>query len=328
MTARSTLMGCAVTWFVLATGVRGAPEDQKIAWSGKDIADQAVDVPVAGKVSVLVFAMADQDRSKQAMSRVQGELADVKDAQLIAVVSGDDAAIEAPKLAKDTAWPGATVADTAYKLSGMASVHVWPTVVILDAQGKVVGHIGGLPSTLARDLRAYVDFSTGRINAEQLKAAMADEAYVASHTKQAAARHVEVAHRLIDRQQYEQARRELVRALELSADDSAAQLTLVQLDILQGKADEAIKRLNGIGEAGVAAWRLQILRGHALLVLEQYDQAKAALIEAVKLNPQPAEAYYLLGRCYEEAEQFKEAADAFRAAYEYAAKHNGNSLER
>lgn len=298
-----------------------AADEATLEYAGEDIAGKAVAVPAESTVTVLVFAMADQSRSQQAMSRVQTELASVKDVQMVAVVSGADAEPGARALAKDAAWPGAMLADKAYKLSGAASVHVWPTVVVVDDGGTIVGHVAGLPSSLARDLRAYVDFAAGRLDADQLKAALEDEKYVASTQKQAAARHVEVAHRLIDRQQYGEARRELQRALELSPDDASAKLGLIRVAILQGHAADAVKMLNELGEVKIAAWRVQTLRGRALLDLGQHDEAQAALLEAVKLNPQPSEAYYLLGRSYEQSEQWQKAADAYRSAYEYATEN-------
>jgi len=296
-------------------------ETPKVEWTGPSITGDDVAIPEKGRVTVMVFAMADQSRSLKAMKLVQGELASTEGVQLLAAVSGDDAASEAADVAKAAAWPGATIADASYELSGASGVHVWPTVVVVDSGGRIVGHIGGLPASMTKDLKAYVDFAAGRIDREALGEALKSQEYVTSSQQQAAARHLEVAHRLIDRQQYGQARRELERALELAPEDPSLHLEMARVAILQGNAADAIKRLDQIDEKKVAPWRLQTLRGRALLALDQIDDARKVLSQAVKLNPAPGEAYYLFGLTHEKAGDWQKAAEAYRMAYEHAVEN-------
>ena len=53
------------------------------------------------------------------------------------------------------------------------------------------------------------------------------------------------------------------------------------------------------------------------------DQAIAYLQEAQKLNPNPAEAQYDLGRAYQQKGDHQQAAAAFRAAFEATATGRG-----
>jgi tetratricopeptide (TPR) repeat protein len=295
------------------------PATPMLQWTGPTISHGDVAVPAVNKITVLLFAMADQDRTVKAMQEVQTELAADKDVQVIAVVSGEQADTDAPQVVKAGAWPYAMVADSTYQLSGAAAVHVWPTVIIVDAAGNIVGHIAGLPASLAKDLRAYLDFAAGHIDHDALDKALESQRYVASNDQQAAARHVEVANRLIQRQQYDQAQRELQRAAELAPDDPNVKLATARVLILKSQPADALKQLDAVDATKVAQWRLQTLRGEAMLEMGQVPEALKILTEAVKLNPDPSEAYYDLGRAYEQSGDWKQAADAYRAAYEHLA---------
>ncbi len=79
---------------------------------------------------------------------------------------------------------------------------------------------------------------------------------------------------------------------------------------------EALALLDALGAEDAPAWRGQTLRGRALVDLQRYDKARGALNTALEINPDPAEAYYYLGRVHEHFEEWALASVAYRNAYE------------
>jgi Flp pilus assembly protein TadD len=52
------------------------------------------------------------------------------------------------------------------------------------------------------------------------------------------------------------------------------------------------------------------------VALKQWDSAATVLARAVRLNPEPGEAYYALGLLHEQRGDWTAAAKAFRCAFE------------
>jgi Flp pilus assembly protein TadD len=91
----------------------------------------------------------------------------------------------------------------------------------------------------------------------------------------------------------------------------------------QGDAKGAMTLIDGLDQATVAPWQLNLLRGKAALVQGQVDQAIVYLQGALKLNPNPAEVQYELGKAYQQKGDHQQAAAAFRAAFEATATGRG-----
>ena len=313
-------MNTAITAVLLAAacGLAVDVAPRTIEWSAKSIQGADIAVPRADHISVVIFAMADQQRSAQAIQQTQRVLAERKDVQSILVVSGEEAAFKAQRLQQTTGWTAPIVGDPTYAASGKMQVHVWPTVVVVDAAGLVAGQIAGLPASLAKDLDAYVRFAAKQIDREQLDAALRGHDVAADTPQQAAHRHLQVAQRLMELQQFDQAREQLQQGLTLVADDPLLLLEMARVDVLTGQAAAAIARLSALSPDAVPAWRMNALRGRALAMLGQWDQARAALVEGLKLNPEPAETYYFLGRACEQAGDWPAAAKAYRQSFEHS----------
>jgi len=69
----------------------------------------------------------------------------------------------------------------------------------------------------------------------------------------------------------------------------------------------------------VPPWQVPLLRGRALMALGEWEQAAKVLPEAMKLNPDPTEAHYLLGLVYEHEKNYADAAGEYRKAFESTA---------
>jgi len=289
-----------------------------IAWQANATDGSAFAVPNKDAVTVLAFVMSDQDRSDRALKAVHDLAATRKAMQVVAIVSGKDAQRHAEKLAAAEHWPHPVVADPDYEASGKLHVRVWPTTVIVDSQGKQTGRIAGLPTSLAKQLDAYVKRAAGDLDDKGLEHALNNNEVIASTDDDAATRHREVARRLINVLQLDEARKQIDEGLKLKPGDARLLLLAARLDVLTDKPGDAIKRLDTIKVDALPAWQTQALRGRALVQLEQWDNAEKALSEGLKLNPDPSETWYFLGRVYEATKRPEKASHAYRRAFETA----------
>ncbi len=87
--------------------------------------------------------------------------------------------------------------------------------------------------------------------------------------------------------------------------------------MLTGDPAAAIKRLDALEDRPIISRQIKTVRGWALLTMNEPAAAQEVLTEAVKLNPDPAEAFYLLGRCHEHDGDWPQAAEAYRRAFEH-----------
>ena len=147
---------------VSADEVNADERSKSINWSGKDASGAAVSIPTKDKVTLLAFVRGDQPQSKSALEQIRAAISSKPDIgshlQVLGIFSGEEAQAGARSLADaTTGWP--VVIDDDFKLSGVAEVHVWPTVVIVRPNGVQAAHLAGISSTFAADVGSYVEFA-------------------------------------------------------------------------------------------------------------------------------------------------------------------------
>lgn len=283
-------------------------------WRAQTLTGQVVEVPAA-QPTVLLFLRPGQKQSAEALAELRLLVGTSTDLQLLAVVSGTDAPMRAQQAVKEMKidWP--MVADTDFAAAGAFDVHVWPTTVAVGTDGKVVAHIASTPSSYRKDLQAYLDRLRGRIDDAALQQRLNQTGIVADSPQQMAARHLKVAQQMAPRHG-DLAKAELAKAIALEPTDPALQLAIADLLSQLGEAAQALTVLDKIPADAAPPWRPALIRGRCLLLQKQTTQAAEQLTLATRLNPRPAEAWYLLGRIAQDAGQMDQAAQAYRKAYE------------
>ena len=121
-TIRSFVLGLAVCGMALPPVGRAADPSPAINWTAKTAAGAEVKVPAADKPTVLLFIRAEQPQSHQALKQA-ATILEGKAAQVLVVLSGQEAAAQAKALADSAKSPWPMVADTDYAASGKMSVH-------------------------------------------------------------------------------------------------------------------------------------------------------------------------------------------------------------
>ena len=297
------------------------PATQK--WETRDTKGRGVAVP-AGNTTVLLFLRPGQGQSADAMKLIGPMLKDRKDVQVVGVVSGDDAATGAAELEKSGfAYP--IVADAAYDASGRFSVRVWPTVVVVGSKGEEPVRLPGLPVSLANDLAAHLDFAAGKLDKAGLAKALANREVVTDSEDEKAARHAEVAQRMAVQGLSTQAAAEVARALELKPKSGKLIGSLARTTLILGDVKSAESLLAKLNANELPPNEMNLLKGWAAIQGDRWAEAKQFLLEATKLNPDPAEALYLLGRVYEHEGDAAKAAEAYRKAFERTEEGKGMS---
>ena len=165
-------------------------------------------------------------------------------------------------------------------------------------------------------LDSYLDFATGKIDRETLNRRISASQVIEDDPHQMARRHLEVAERQLAKGFLPAARQELERGLRQDPKNADLQIADVNLTILEGNPAQALERIDKIDAASMPSWKLDTVRGRALVALKQWDAAAAVLEKAVRLNPEPGEVWYALGQMHEAKGQWQQAAQAYRAAFE------------
>ena len=298
----------------LAAAEPAAPAAPKRELSATDIDGNPVQVPHAEKPTLLVFFMADQPQSQKEAEEITAAVGAHPEVQVVTLVSGQQA--EASAKALKGKLPGAVVLDKDYALAGKMSVNAWPTTLLIQPDGQELAHLAGFAKSFARDLEAYLDFSAGKIDRETLAHRLAGTQVIEDDPHQMARRHLEMAERQLAKGFLSAARLELERGLRLDPKNAGLQLADANLTLLQGDAAQALALLDKIDAASVPPWKVDTVRGRILVATKQWEAAATVLEKAVRLNPEPGEAWYALGLMHEAKGQWQQAAQAYRSAFE------------
>ena len=86
-----------------------------------------------------------------------------------------------------------------------------------------------------------------------------------------------------------------------------------------GNAAAADAIVAKLGDGAAPPAEVNLLKGWSAIRGQHWDDAQKYLTEAVKLNPQPSEACYLLGLVYQQQNDAAKAAENFRKAFEHTA---------
>lgn len=298
----------------LAAAEPAAPATPKRELSAIDIDGKPVHVPQAEKPTLLVFFMADQPQSQKEAEEITAAVGAHPEVQVVTLVSGQQA--EASAKALKGKLPGAVVLDKDYALAGKMSVRAWPTTLLILPDGQELAHLAGMAKSFAKDLDSYLDFATGKIDRETLQRRISAAQVIEDDPQQMARRHLEMAERQLAKGFLAEARQELARGMRLDPKNADLTLANANLTLLAGDATQALALVDKIDPASVPPWKIDTVRGRALVVLKQWDAAASVLEKAVRLNPEPGEAWYALGQMHEAKGEWQKAAQAYRAAFE------------
>ena len=279
----------------------------------RDLSRAVRTVPANGQVTVLLFLRVGHDQSQQILTAAQEALEGLPAAQVLVVLSGAQSAEQVAAFAGETELP--IILDPNFEIVGGFIVRVWPSTIVVLTDGRELTRSTGVPRSYTTDLNAWLAFAAGQIDETVLQQRLASTDAVTDTPEQVAQRHLEVAQRLLDKDLVRQALVELDRGLEVQPNHARLQLAKARALLLLRQPETALALLARMVEPTLEA-RTGVLKGGALVQLGEWDQAIEVLEAAIRLNPDPSEAYYFLGVAYQHKGRSDDAAGAFRSAFE------------
>jgi Flp pilus assembly protein TadD len=115
----------------------------------------------------------------------------------------------------------------------------------------------------------------------------------------------------------DEAKAELAKAIDFKPTDPSVLVAIARVHLVTNDAKSAGAILATLKEGpGVTPAELNTLKGWQALEQNQWEQAKQFLTQATTLNPNPSEAFFLLGRVYDHDKDAAKACDCYRQAFE------------
>ncbi|GEM_PF-4473771 len=288
-------------------------------WTGRDLQDQPREIPTAGRPTVLVFLHPGQKQSDLAVSEVAQDLINAKQLSILGIMSGPaDATLRPAVDALHWAWP--LLSDPAYSLSGDFQVNAWPTTIIFDSQGNLVGRIAGRPLSLRASLAAYVAYASGTLTRAQLEEELTHQQIVQDSADQRAHRHLLLVQQFLASGRVEDAAAQMQQAQDLAPAAEPLRLLMARDLLLLGETTQADAILDTL-DATTQSGELALLRARSAIAAGHWQKAKDHLLQAQTTSSDAtsqAETQYLLGLIYTHDSNYQEAARCFRKAYEAA----------
>ncbi|MBZ0171520.1 MAG: tetratricopeptide repeat protein, partial [Phycisphaerales bacterium] len=271
------------------------------------------------KVVVLVYLSAEQKSSELAAADSSEVFKKFKDTPVRMVhVTAD--VVHKPYFDRLRAEQGVEVPlglDASRKLYGELGLIVFPTTIISDRAGKLAHVISTRGPEYPRVLEAYIRHTLGDIDETELTDRLRARSSEMGSPKSLASRHRSAARLLREKGLIEDARRELVKAMELDPADANIRLDLADIDLSSGANTEALELSLAVLAESPEHRRAKQLAGIAKFRLGEVDEARSMLTEALVLNPEPARVLYYLGRIDEMQGQTREALQRYREAAEH-----------
>jgi tetratricopeptide (TPR) repeat protein len=304
---------------------QAAPEISLATAEGKTITS----ADFKGQIVVLVFGELYHAKSRDACRQLDAVL---KDQRLtgqkiwpVLIVSQRGGTTQPPDETATGPTPATILQDAKREAFGAYRVAALPSVVVLDAQGKVVYAMAGLIPQFADVLRGALMFAAGQLSAEGLEQVLHPQAATQpSEQEVRSGRLAQLARQLARRGMDDLAADKYAEAIQLNPADSVARVGLGQLLLGQHRLAEAEVQFRAVlsaqpesvdGNLGVAF--VQTLRGG-----KELPDAEKIVHTVLARNPSQPRAHYLLGLIQQKRGQNEEAAVSFRKAAELYMEHS------
>jgi len=118
------------------------------------------------------------------------------------------------------------------------------------------------------------------------------------------------------RAEYEQARQQFTKAIELRPDYIMARQALAQLQVARGEFEAALKSAEAILAIDKANVNARLIQSAAYLGEKKFGESRNILDGMLKLNPGSADVVFQLGVVDLVEQRYKDAEDAFRRSYQ------------
>jgi tetratricopeptide (TPR) repeat protein len=271
-----------------------------------------------GKTVVLIYLSAEQRGSERAAvdaSAVLAEL-DLEDIELVFVTADVVYKAYFEKLWKESSLSAPLALDGQRKLYRKLGLIVFPTTLVIDAEGNLSHVISTRGSDYPFVLKNYVLNTSGRLSNDELETVLTAQSFDQGSPKTLASRHRAAARLLSDKGLVKGAEEELLKAIELDPANIYIRLDLADLLLRTDRIEESARLVSEAREADPRNLRALSLAGIVLYSQGQLEEARVLLESSLELNPDPARSHYYLGRVFEDVGDKGAAMVQYRQAAE------------
>lgn len=272
-----------------------------------------------GKVVVLGFVKADQDRSVKtlnALEEVNGILSsDGVTVWGITSQTEDKAAIEGLIDKLSLQYP--ILLDEGQKLYGEYGLFTFPATMIIDQDGNYVYEYASYSSDYTETIVNEVKLLLGLISEEDMEKVTGKTEIARQSPQEAEAeRNLQMAKVLLKRGFGTKALPKLEKALELNPALTEARLMSGEIYLEDEQYEKAKEQFQKVFEVEANSNEARVGIASVYIAEGNLDEAEAQLQKAVTLNPDPTLALYRLGQVYEKKGDAQKAMETYRSALE------------
>jgi len=272
-----------------------------------------------GKVVILCFVKADQDRSIKALNGLTRVYGTLKDSGLavygIANEAGEGSSLQGLKEKLDLGYP--ILIDEGKKMYGTYGLFTFPATAIIDQEGRFVYEYASYSSDFEQTMMDKAKLLLGLITEEEFaKTEEKQEIQELSPEQKEAQRSLQMAKVLLGRGFGSKAMPNLEKAIQLDPSLTEARLLAGRIYIEEEKYPEAREQFEKVLEVNPKSNDARVGIGSVLLAEGNLDGAEEELKKAITLNPDPAMAMFRLGQVYEKKGEVQKAMETYRDALE------------
>lgn len=253
------------------------------------------------KIVVLIYWRTDHKRSSKTLEDGQEIFNKYsgKGVQFLGVVTDSENHDDVHKTVGDLKVAFPILTDAGRQVYGEYGVRVYPSTVVIDAEGNLVYDIPGHAVTYKTTLESYIKYLLKEVNDKELESLLNPHKEVADEATLSAERNYNLALKFTESGLIDQSIDAVKKSVQARPDMVKALILLGFLYLEDREADLALEAFNKALKVNPASNDAKTGVGGALIMKNDPDGAIAVLSEAVIANPYPQKAYYELGRAYE-----------------------------
>jgi peroxiredoxin/predicted negative regulator of RcsB-dependent stress response len=316
----SPLTPYGISW--AAEALRGlkvgdpAPNFDLRAIDGQEITLQ----DLKGKVGILAFWRREQKNSQEALRDLEKIYQELKDKEIMVLAINGDRA-------KDQEIKEVGVSyGLSYLLAGDEERNVYkdfgiivlPSTIIIGPEGKLEYFTPIHPNNFFDRVRGGIRVLLGEITPDQLEAELYPKKLPErTEARKKAIKHLNLGRVILKSGSQERAIAEIEKSIQADPQFLDPHILLVRLFLKDKDITKASKELDQARQLAPDSKEVKLLEGIIFALRGEDAKALELLEEIVKLNPKPpAEAYYYIGKVYQNQNKIEQAMESYRKALE------------
>jgi len=271
-----------------------------------------------GTIVVLLYINTEQERSLDALKDIQNIFSHYRKRgiEVLGVTAGPGDRESILHMARENGIEFPILLDSERNVYGSYGIRVYPSTVIIGADGKVVYGIPGHSLSYKVKMEGRFRYLLGDITADELETIMSPKREVKDESLLKAERLYNLAMNFTRSRMNDQAIMTVKQSIAAKPDSAKSHILLGFLLLEDGEADEAYDAFTRALDITPDSNDARTGLGSALIEKGELDRAIKILTDAASLNPHAERTLYELGRAYSLKGDSVKAAEMYKKALE------------